>query len=526
MAFPNQKSKVGTAVNTAGTQHLIDMAPSGIVAQDALVMWAFTGGTAATHTTPSGWTLLGTSAVGTLRLSVFAKIAAGNENGTQVDIVTSASVLMAAQVVNLGSYRNSGVIQNDVEVAFFQDAAATPNPNPPNLDPANWAAEDTKWYAVCGRQNTHVVSSYPTNYSDGVSTHCNAFGAVVASATRDINASAEDPGTYTWTSSVAAISATIAVRPAQTGVNDRRGQYSFAAMQFPVAPPEAPPDPRRGQYSYVAMEFPDAQRRGQYSAVWMEFPDAPAGSGFPQVADITQTTTQTDGTTFTVNLPATVNSGDLLLLLVSASAMAASANGTATNWTQLRVQENNTNYASYLLGKVADGTEDGGTVVVDFAGQNGSSFAAQVIRITANTWRNSGTLANDVEINSTNNNSGGIDPPALNPTNWDVENTLWIAAGTFGQIDASLVTGAPANYTNFLNTAAGAPQNCAVITARRELAAASEDPGAFTETIGAGNIGQWTIAIRPAAGGGGGGGEETDESSTWLDVSRHTGLKG
>ena len=92
------------------------------------------------------------------------------------------------------------------------------------------------------------------------------------------------------------------------------------------------------------------------------------------------------------------------------------------------------------------------------------------------------------------------DPPLLNPTNWDAEDTLWIAFAHLANADWS-ITVAPTNYTNLLaNNSAGSNTGVANGTAERQLNAASEDPGTFTVSP-ATNV-DWAtllVAVRPAA---------------------------
>lgn len=86
--------------------------------------------------------------------------------------------------------------------------------------------------------------------------------------------------------------------------------------------------------------------------------------------------------------------------------------------------------------------------------------------------------------------------PALNPTNWDVEDTLWIA---FVAADPgyAFATGAPANYTDFtVSSSPGGNDSISIAIASRVNTTASEDPGDFTFT-GSPSLGGYTLAIRP-----------------------------
>ena len=99
----------------------------------------------------------------------------------------------------------------------------------------------------------------------------------------------------------------------------------------------------------------------------------------------------------------------------------------------------------------------------------------------------------------------GINAVSLNPTGWDVEDTLWIAVGGSGETSGTGawggMTSAPTNYTNYADAATPDTSTigeCEIAVAFRTSAAASEDAGAFTyDTSNTRNV-ALTIAIRPA----------------------------
>lgn len=213
---------------------------------------------------------------------------------------------------------------------------------------------------------------------------------------------------------------------------------------------------------------------------------------FPTVQSVTPTAFGTAGTSHLVNMPATVNSGDLLLVLFGAVSFQPAA---PTGWSKVGGQANGATLAGYV--KAADGSEAGGTV--DFStGANSTKGAALCYRITG--WINTGTILNDVEgsfqIGVTTANP---DPPSFNPTNWDVEDTLWLAAAASNT--STTVTGAPANFSNLQSQASGgsggASTKVTVGSAERDDTVASEDPGTFTFGASAATV-VATMAIRPA----------------------------
>lgn len=102
-----------------------------------------------------------------------------------------------------------------------------------------------------------------------------------------------------------------------------------------------------------------------------------------------------------------------------------------------------------------------------------------------------------------NNALAAADPGSFNPAGWDLEDTLWIAVGCSGETGTGgSYTGmgsAPTNYTNFAATAisADAVGGCDAAVAFRQLAAASEDVGAFSVDITNARNSALLIAVRP-----------------------------
>lgn len=216
---------------------------------------------------------------------------------------------------------------------------------------------------------------------------------------------------------------------------------------------------------------------------------------FPVYESATGTDFATSVTSMAVNMPATVNAGDLLIALVEVR--------NAGTWSTIPTGWNNITTVSQAGGgsvgklngfyKIADGTEDGGTAT--WVASTGTSAAWLVLKISS--WHGTtppeGTTASGDVTNA--------NPPDFNPTGWDSEDTLWIAvAGNAATGETTGFTAAPTNYINLISNGAssgGATVNVASST--RELAAASENPGTFTPNSNR----FWaaaTIAVRPAAG--------------------------
>lgn len=209
---------------------------------------------------------------------------------------------------------------------------------------------------------------------------------------------------------------------------------------------------------------------------------------FPTVQSVTGTAFSSAATSFAVAMPATVNSGDLLVMLFGAGAGGSTP---PTGWTLIDAWN-----ANVIFARAADGTEGGTTATVTIGAS--SKAAALVYRITG--WINSGTITNDVKKADGASDGANPDPPSLTP-GW-TDDTLWLAMAWSNA--STTLTSVPTNYTSGQVQASGgtggATTKYTVFGAQRQLNAATEDPGTFT--IGSSNtsIGM-TVAIRPAASG-------------------------
>ena len=210
----------------------------------------------------------------------------------------------------------------------------------------------------------------------------------------------------------------------------------------------------------------------------------------PVVTSVTETAFGTDTTDHYVNMPATVNAGDLLIVLFTNDGSATVT--TPDGWTPLASNAANGAVRLSVYYKIAEGTEGGTTVnFVTFANEQA---AAQVYRITD--WH--GTTPPEISTAATGT-STAPNPASLDPAGWDVADTLWIAVAGQDRGDQSGTTAYPASYADGISTQSSDPATtgvCRTHSARRVLAVASENPGAFTIPVWE----EWvafTIAVRP-----------------------------
>ena len=170
-------------------------------------------------------------------------------------------------------------------------------------------------------------------------------------------------------------------------------------------------------------------------------------------------------TSHTVNLPASISAGDLLIVLVGWEKVPGTV--TMTDWSSLAADDN----AVYLqlFYKTASGSE-GSTVSVTTVESIRASFVAG--RITG--W--SGTPEKGTAATGT---SATPDGPSLSPSGGS-QDYLWISAWAYNRGDATSPT-EPTNYSStVVNGGGSAGGRPTVAAAFRALTASSEDPGAWS----------------------------------------------
>jgi hypothetical protein len=189
------------------------------------------------------------------------------------------------------------------------------------------------------------------------------------------------------------------------------------------------------------------------------------GGPFPAVQDTNTSGETSDVTSHTVNLPANISAGDLLIVFFS-------CDGSTTvtwpdGWASIFHQ---TNSSTLDVGyKIADGTEGAAITVTTGAAEQSAHIS---YRITGN-HRSAAPQAST----GATGNSTAPDPDSLTPTG-GAKDYLWIAVE--GNDNTSAASAYPGNYTNGQTNAVGDAGGVNIAVARRELNASSEDPAAFT----------------------------------------------
>lgn len=220
-AFPQVVTNSQSSINTsATTSHNVTL-PTSLVNGNLLICMVAVD-LANSVGWPGGWTEFFEASVGTGQTIAGAWRAIDGSETSPISVSTSGGTRSAHQCYQLSGAENPATQPPQVPTAATGTSA---NPNPPALTPTG-GAKDYLWFAVAGHEVTATpscvgtVGSYPANYGNGV--HQTSGGGVetegrLAVARRELNASSEDPGTFTITapdcSGMEWASTTIAVHP-------------------------------------------------------------------------------------------------------------------------------------------------------------------------------------------------------------------------------------------------------------------------------------------------------------------------
>lgn len=423
-----------TSTNASGTSHTINLPTSIVAGKLLLVYFACTGATALpTITWPAGWTVLFSNASGTFSATTNVLSA-----GFKIADGTEASTITVTTSNNQTSSTQSFQIANYrgvPQVGTATVATAGVNPAPISLSPS-WGSADNLWFVVAC--DSVSITDYPITYTSG--RVVTGTAPYLASAQRTLKASADEPGVFTAAAGNY-VANTIAIQ-----VNS---QQNFVYKQYAYR-------------TYVS------STGNVTSAIT---------NGFPVVAATNSGSDTGTTTTHTINLPSGITNGNLLLIFIGAySATAQPQLVAGGGWNQFFYGATGSWYDLLGIYKIADGSEgDNVTLTLTYSG----STSHQSFRIT-------GFSGVPVAETVTTGSSTNPDPPSLT-SGFGAVNALWFAACC----DTTNVTGYPTNYSSGA-TNGSVPY---IASARRNLSAASENPGVFTAASGT-----WcanTIAIAP-----------------------------
>jgi trimeric autotransporter adhesin len=217
MAFPVIQATT-EGVQTSNSTSWSMTYPTGITAGELLLILAAADGNP--NASLSGWLwALKVPGGGTAcSLNGLVKVADGTETGS-LSVTMSASEQGGWRIFRISNWEG-GLPAVDFGSGTGFDcidsgaSGTSTTPDPPSLDPANWATEDTLWIATCGVDTSRTISVYPLADNQNAQVSGGAGGATLGTCTLNDAVSSKDPGTFTISASDDWAATTIAVRPA------------------------------------------------------------------------------------------------------------------------------------------------------------------------------------------------------------------------------------------------------------------------------------------------------------------------
>ena len=223
---------------------------------------------------------------------------------------------------------------------------------------------------------------------------------------------------------------------------------------------------------------------------------------FPVYESTTKTQFASDTSSHDVGMPATVNSGDLLMVLFAfdrGSGSLAITVDLPAGWTEAGFHNNTTVSAAYgVWWKVADGTEDSTTVdfVTRYDGNlTNTTAASQCLRISG--W--DGTLGG-VELTKGSYAATSAPNPPSHTATWGADDNLWIAIAE-GIDDDATTTAYPTDFINgeYSVSGGGSDNGSEVASATREYSSTDTlNPGTFTFSEAEGTY-TFTVVVKPSS---------------------------
>lgn len=549
MAFPVVEATAISAQSTSSNPNSISL-PSGVVAGDFLVVMHEVG-SPLTTSFPAGWVKFFTQISNPdSNQQVWAyKKAVGGE--TSVDVTLGGPAGFAAN-----AYRISGVINPAIQppegvgIGGKADAPPIDGRNPPPLTPTG-GSKDYLWITGYASSESNATSS-PSPYGNDLEAG-SAGGGRCDSGRRELTAASEDPGS--WSIGAGRYStSTIAIHPGEIGgvatlagtvVGDTEqdirdgldtitltllgAEWVAAGATFnaerqaiidglvsaqseaggwnAVLRPAIPVAnvvrtsatvvtitlPAETDYEILADETIEATIPESATDDIADIVAEPTFTitrqpppFFPQVEDISQG--NGTGSPVVAGLPTPVAANDLLLALVVTSVSSAAV--FPSPWVVLgSAGVTGVPSSQHTRLTVAYLKASGGETTVSMSNVSQTSFL--IVRMTGH--RDPDIQAPSVVfMTSVNTSSTPLDPPNLDPGVGSKE-YLWFAPGAAEALACNQIGDPPANYDPTFDCQSGAPARI-VWTARRELIASSENPGAFAISGAGGGVAA-TVAV-------------------------------
>lgn len=222
---------------------------------------------------------------------------------------------------------------------------------------------------------------------------------------------------------------------------------------------------------------------------------------FPQVGAtaVTPNAGQSDRTSHVYDLPSGVVSGSRVICAASFDGQPGVTWPSGWNATANEIKDP----SGATVFPVQQGTVILDARFRDMDGTEGSTITVTtsvIEKSSATCWRLSGHHSAPPEATGATDDPPDTtpDPSGITPS-WGSAATLWIVALGHDNGNTPTVTGFPTNYGNTTYASDTSSTGAPLATARRELTASSETPGAFTFTGTAEGAAMATFAIRPGA---------------------------
>lgn len=216
MAFPQVLSVTESQFSTGAGDH--DVAMPATVAENDLLIILFSCRGAGGVSTPTDWTAKwvtessGRSACFVLKPTL---VQAAALSGGVVNVDIGGAPPAVAQVIRISAASWSQDLA-DVQVGTTNAQGNTSSPDPPPVTASFGSADNLFIVVLCANDDDETVSTYPTNYSNGVDTISGAGsnGATVAHARRELASDTDNPGIFSLSGSQNSHTNTIVIRPA------------------------------------------------------------------------------------------------------------------------------------------------------------------------------------------------------------------------------------------------------------------------------------------------------------------------
>ena len=213
-----------------------------------------------------------------------------------------------------------------------------------------------------------------------------------------------------------------------------------------------------------------------------------APAGFPYIAAAASTELTVNQTSHTINLPAGIVAGSLLLMIVLVD---GGTTITATGWTSVTTGTSGSDISLAVLYRFADGSEGATVSITSSASEKVSAYVARIADHHASTPpEGAGTGSGTA--------SGNSNPPSLTPS-WGADDNLWLTIGVHDSSNPGAGfahVGIPLLWQYLWHHAAAAADDGTISIGYRYINAASQDPLSHVAPSGE----QWaaaTVAVRP-----------------------------